>query len=344
MVSPEKKCGKRARPSPSLLDSDDDTRDESHDNQARAPQAERKRELERNRRNLVNVRFTELEAELRRCAPNMEGLTLGKPCAPKTRRIDKEAVLKEAAQRLAVQRAEIETVTKRLASMSAEVENLRAEKVELRNEKAYLRDELQTVRGDVHRLRSDNINLWQAFKKKSSLKSLLSADVAKLPAELFCRPKPQPQLAATAQNALGTSQVAAQAGTHALQSQSQSQSLQQAQQQQQQATTQSSSSQDTFLIYQSADDIAELFTNYVPGTISTANERTLTPAVSAPEPTAPRQTQVSLQQQSPLLFDFQQQQQTIQAAVAEAQQKEGAEIAEEEVTEPDPFSDIAYCV
>lgn len=163
------------------------------DHPPRPCQAERKRELERNRRNLVSTRFIQLEKELRFSAPRVHS----SPClngAPHTetlsvpskgKRIDKEAVLKEATNRLAVQRRDLEAASARMASMSMEIDNLRAEKVELRSDKTYLRDELETVRKEVQRLREDNINLWQAFRRAFAFKDSFNSDVAKLPAELF---------------------------------------------------------------------------------------------------------------------------------------------------------------
>lgn len=186
---------------PTLLDEDDthhsneDTpRQYSDDPAARPCQAERKRELERNRRNLVNIRFVQLEKELRRSAPRLDSSTpLNDPAQSdiplpgKGKRIDKEAVLKDAASRLAVQRRDLEVASERITSMSTEIDNLRAEKVELRSDKAYLRSEVDTVRKEVQRLREDNINLWQAFRKASTLKDSLGSDIAKIPAELFMR-------------------------------------------------------------------------------------------------------------------------------------------------------------
>lgn len=188
------------RPRDSSLSSDDDAAESASElvNPDQRPgQAERKRELERNRRNLINVRFAELDVELRHHAPTTDDFTLSyqQQQATKTKRIDKEAVLKEATQRLGLHRKDLSAQQERIKAMTLEIENLRIEKVELRNDKAYLRSELDNVRGDVQRLRSDNINLWQAVRKASTFKSSLSADVAKLPADLFLRPRPTESLA-----------------------------------------------------------------------------------------------------------------------------------------------------
>lgn len=192
---------KRQRTSPRTEDedsrhTDDDTvtRGSEDTHPTRPGQAERKRELERNRRNLVNVRFAELEAELHRTAarPDASGRLIipadpDPPAPTKGKRIDKEAVLKDAAHRLAMQRKDLAVMSDRMGGMSKEIDNLRAEKVELRSDKAYLRSELDTVRDEVRRLRTDNINLWEALKKASSIKDAFAPDVAKIPAELFLR-------------------------------------------------------------------------------------------------------------------------------------------------------------
>ncbi|CDF40818.1 unnamed protein product [Chondrus crispus] len=165
--------------------------DEGH--RLRPSQAERKRELERNRRNLVNVRFAELEAKLHLMTPRPDAsgrlvLPADPPVPPpRGKRIDKEAVLKEAAHRLAAQSKDLASLGDRVSAINKEIDNLRAEKVELRADKAYLRTELDTVREEVKRLRTDNIMLWQALKKASSLKDSFAPDVAKIPAELFLR-------------------------------------------------------------------------------------------------------------------------------------------------------------
>lgn len=215
MAPPTIRDRKRVRIStPSTLIDDDDTHHSNDDNPrqysddlaSRPCQAERKRELERNRRTLVNIRFGELEKELRHCAPRPDssGRLNDTPQSAialpaKGKRIDKEAVLKDAASRLAVQRKDLGTASERITSMSTEIDNLRAEKVELRSDKAYLRNELETARKEVQRLREDNINLWQAFRKASTLKDSLASDIAKIPAELFLRRAnaPTDQLAPT---------------------------------------------------------------------------------------------------------------------------------------------------
>lgn len=200
MTRPTSREKKRMRTS--VVTEDDDThhseddhaRHASDDHAPRTVQAERKRELERNRRNLVNIRFVELEAELHRSAPRTD--SAGRlhdfadqevTCPNKGKRIDKEAVLKDAANRIAVQRKDLENAAARMKDMSTEIDNLRSEKVELRSDKNYLRSELETVRKEVQRLREDNINLWQAFRKASTLKDSLASDIAKIPAELFLR-------------------------------------------------------------------------------------------------------------------------------------------------------------
>lgn len=118
--------------------------------------AERKRELERNRRNLVNVRFQELER------------TLGAlPGAPQRvqRRLDKEVVLKEAAQRLSSQQRDLDVALARLAAMSEEMHTLRTEKVELRQDKQFLHKEVAIARAENSSLAADNVALWEYVQK-----------------------------------------------------------------------------------------------------------------------------------------------------------------------------------
>ncbi|CAN8074013.1 unnamed protein product [Agarophyton chilense] len=158
----------------------------------RPPQAERKRELERNRRNLVNIRFVELEKELIRSGPRAtdhseRGSASSSEFVAKGKRIDKEAVLKEAAQRIAALRKEVESQASRIASMTDEISHLRAEKLELRTDKSYLRNELENARNETKRLRADNIGLWQALRKQSVVKNYLAPDLAKIPVDLFTR-------------------------------------------------------------------------------------------------------------------------------------------------------------
>lgn len=134
--------------------------------------AERKRELERNRRNLVNSRFAELEAQLARL-----------PGAPKRvyRRIDKEVVLKDATQALAAQQRDLELSNNRLTAMSTEIATLRSEKLELRQDKSYLHKELANARTENRTIAADNMLLWQALVKAGAVKSILPADISKVP-------------------------------------------------------------------------------------------------------------------------------------------------------------------
>lgn len=137
--------------------------------------AERKRELERNRRNLVNVRFAELESQLARL-----------PGAPARvyRRIDKEVVLKDAAVALATQQRELEHANSRLESMADEIQSLRAEKLELRRDKTYLHNELATAKADVISLSNDNRTLWLALRSAGALKQALESDYSKIPIDV----------------------------------------------------------------------------------------------------------------------------------------------------------------
>ena len=134
--------------------------------------AERKRELERNRRNLVNTRFAELEAQLARL-----------PGAPKRvyRRIDKEVVLKDATQALASQQRDLELSNNRLTTMTAEITTLRSEKLELRQDKSYLHKELANARAENRTIAADNMLLWQALVKAGAVKSSLPTEISKVP-------------------------------------------------------------------------------------------------------------------------------------------------------------------
>lgn len=145
--------------------------------------AARKRELERQRRNLVSTRFLELERVLSR-NPDADA----KGHLPQgAKRIDKEAILKDAASRITTQSSELSHANQRLSFMTKEVENLRAEKVELRSDKSYLHSELTAIRSEVQRLRSDNISLWQAIRGSGGLKSVINSDLAKIPADILLR-------------------------------------------------------------------------------------------------------------------------------------------------------------
>lgn len=262
---------KRQRASATALSSDDDSDCDRLNTDSRPCQAERKRELERNRRNLINVRFSELDCELRRSAPPLDPTSASlteAAAASKVKRIDKEAVLKEATQRIALQRKEVAAAMERAASMMAEIDNLRAEKVELRGDKAYLRSELDTVRRDVQRLRSDNLNLWQAVHKSSSIKNQLTSNLVKLPSDLFSRSKlgiadPPASPAAAAANAPTCSMTAAAiAASVALPTAAQTLSTAMPDPHDPIAML---AADNPYLIYQSSEDIGDLFATYVPG-------------------------------------------------------------------------------
>lgn len=373
-MTPSRKERKRARSSPTPPQDDDHSDDDiprhSDDPSMRPAQAERKRELERNRRNLVNIRFAELEAELRRSLPRVNSVGNAPrpdPAPAKVKRIDKEAVLKEAAQRIAVQQKELSSLFDRISNMTTEIDNLRAEKAELRSDKAYLRSELDTSRGDVQRLRADNIKLWQVVKKQSSIKNLLAPDVAKLPAELFLRPKNNQE-----QSNLPTSapllqppqvetpvQPPMQRQPSALHTSSNHQSTSD---ETPNTLHQSPRNQsDAFLVYQSAEELGELFSNYVPGIIS-HNERIPTPvAVATHSENHPHNPNISSALQTPLLqsvptssapsaFEIQQSQSHFPSKPPDASLQHISSSGDPnhssraEKQEEDPFSDIAYCV
>lgn len=159
--------------------------------QSGAGPAERKRELERNRRNLVNNRFAELENQLARL-----------PGAPKRvyRRIDKEVVLKDATQALAAQQRDLELANSRLTTMTSEVGTLRSEKLELRRDKTFLHKELDASRNENMSLAADNKMLWEALCKVGAVKSLLPSDISKIPFGIVLG-KPTPNDCTTSQEA-----------------------------------------------------------------------------------------------------------------------------------------------
>lgn len=137
--------------------------------------SERKREMERRRRDLVSQRFNELEEQLQRgnlgaewsygllssgSVNNVEGK--GKTAA---KRIDKESVLKEARRKLQRQEREILELRARLKDTTAEIDVLRQEKLEMRKDKEHYRFEVVYLREEVTRLRADNFALWQVAKE-----------------------------------------------------------------------------------------------------------------------------------------------------------------------------------
>lgn len=303
--------------------------------------AERKRELERNRRNLVHVRFAELEAELGRGGD--EGKGRGK-------RIDKEAVLKEAAQTLAARRKESALMADRLRAMTAEIDNLRAEKVELRADKAYLRAELETVRGDVQRLRSDNINLWQVLQKKGYIKNSLAPDVAKLPAQLFSReptaplpnppPHPPPQPAPEAHEPGRTPQHHAPQELHP-------------QPQQQERNTFS----DAFLVSLSGEELGDLFANYTPTAAALPSEQSAPDnahqslgnhqetAVGAPSPHLYHSSGAEAAPQGVPRAQHEPQNPQYHSAQHGSRSPPASNVASQQrADEDDLLSDVAYCV
>ncbi|OSX78757.1 hypothetical protein BU14_0099s0022 [Porphyra umbilicalis] len=119
--------------------------------------SERKRELERKRRELISERLLELEAAvgLRPSDADRAG-----------KRIDKEAVLKAALGLVRGHKDSLAGMTATADRAIREAGELRAEKAELRADKAYLRRELDTVREEARRLRADNIALWKTCRAR----------------------------------------------------------------------------------------------------------------------------------------------------------------------------------
>ena len=138
--------------------------------------SERKREMERRRRDLVSTRFYELAEELKRVSQRdpWGGSTFGSGSAQSNergttgnghvKRIDKEAVLKEARVTVRRQNQEMRDLNGRVQDMAAEIEILRQEKLELRKDKDYYRADIAQLREDVARLRADNFALWNFMR------------------------------------------------------------------------------------------------------------------------------------------------------------------------------------
>lgn len=147
-------------------------------NAGRVGHAERKRELERNRRNLINARFVELGMELRRSEKdNADDESQDNPRV-KRPRMDKEALLKEASMRLMVQHKELTSANARLKDLLAQIDAMRMEMGDLRKDKCSLRYEVQ-------RLRSSNTNLWKIIQQSQFSKLTALLDPTKLAADIF---------------------------------------------------------------------------------------------------------------------------------------------------------------
>lgn len=144
--------------------------------------AERKRRLERNRRNLINVRFTELKTELD-CFGNggQDSTDSGKQHVTKPR-LDKEAILKEATMRLIVQHNELTSTNARLKTLLAQIASMRGEIADLRNDKRQLQTEAE-------RLRSNNSSLIATVIQSDSPSLLSIMDSAEVLENLFGSPE-----------------------------------------------------------------------------------------------------------------------------------------------------------
>lgn len=147
-------------------------------NGGRAGHAERKRELERNRRNLINARFVELGTELRRSEKDDANDESQDNPRVKRPRMDKEALLKEASMRLMVQHKELTSANARLKDLLAQIDAMRTEMDDLRKDKCALRNEVQ-------RLRSSNTNLWKFIQESQYSKLSALLDPTKLAADIF---------------------------------------------------------------------------------------------------------------------------------------------------------------
>lgn len=147
-------------------------------NGARLGHAERKRELERNRRNLINTRFAELGTELRRSENDGVNDESKDSARVKRPRMDKEALLKEATMRLLVQHKELTAASARLKDLLSQIDAMRTEMADLRKDKCVLRNEMQ-------RLRSSNTNLWNIIHQSQYPKLSALLDPTKLAADIF---------------------------------------------------------------------------------------------------------------------------------------------------------------
>lgn len=141
---------------------------DSDDNLPGRPgQAERKRELERNRRNLINTRFAELNKQLQRTERHDSDYDNDDSPKAKRPRMDKEALLKEATMRLVVQSKELSSVSARLKDLLAQIDAMRVEMADLRKDKSFLRIELDSAR-------LNNSNLWASMNQNLLAKSTIS--------------------------------------------------------------------------------------------------------------------------------------------------------------------------
>lgn len=140
--------------------------------------AERKRELERNRRNLINMRFAELGCELQRSEKDDSHDASTDRARVKRPRMDKEALLKEATMRLLVQHNELTAANARLKDLLAQIDAMRVEMRDLRKDKSLLRIELE-------RLRTSNTNLWKVIQQCQYSKLSALLDPTKLATDVF---------------------------------------------------------------------------------------------------------------------------------------------------------------
>lgn len=333
--------------------------------------------MERNRRNLVNIRFVELEKELIRSGPRAEhhperGSISSSEFVAKGKRIDKEAVLKEAAQRIASLRKEVQSQTARITSMTDEISHLRAEKLELRADKGYLRSELENARNETKRLRTDNIGLWQALRKQSVVKNYLASDqLAKIPADLFNRAKtqPVPTPATPSSSTLPASHLAPRHSTSSpLPSASQPQSSfsptnsalmrPPADPNLHHENHRSPLHSEAILMHQTPEELSELFASYIPGVMMPPDRTALADVSTLPDLSQSISLPVSHLQNHQLQLSH-----LVATAQPTGDQRKmttsgksshllstdnetdrDGESSRREKSGDDPFSDIAYCV
>lgn len=145
---------------------------------ARPGLAERKRQLERNRRNLINTRFLELGIELQRSENDDANANSQDARQAKKPRMDKEALLKEATMRLIVQHKELTSANARLKDLLAQIDSMRVEMNDLRKDKEYLRAELQ-------RLHNSTKNIWKLMHELQSHTMSAMPDPLRQPGGMF---------------------------------------------------------------------------------------------------------------------------------------------------------------
>ncbi|KAA8493155.1 Transcription factor [Porphyridium purpureum] len=137
----------RPKDEPNREEEDDDEDEEG----APLTAAQKKRRLERLRRNLLHERMMELNELV------MSG-------RPDWRKLDKELVMRNAITIITSTRTELTAARTELSLLKSENARLREEKLELREDKSNLRADLDRSKEECRNLRADNVALWQAMR------------------------------------------------------------------------------------------------------------------------------------------------------------------------------------